>query len=182
MNAKNDFLNGSLVRLRALEPEDIDLLYRWENDVDVWKVSNTVAPFSKHVLRRFIDNQQCDIYETKQLRLIIETVEGNKAVGAIDLFDVDPYNCRAGVGVLIYGDQNEGQGYASQALSLLIKYSFMALMLHQLYCSIAVQNTRSFNLFRSKGFSVVGVKKDWTRTTLSWQDEYTLQLINPKEI
>lgn len=182
MSVKNDILNGSLVRLRALEPEDIDLLYRWENDVDVWKVSNTVAPFSKHTLRRFIENQQCDIYETRQLRLIIETVDDPRPVGAIDLFDVDPYNCRAGIGILIYGDQNEGQGYASQALALLVQYSFMVLMLHQLYCSIAVQNTRSFNLFRSKGFTVVGVKKDWTRTTSNWQDEYMLQLLNPKEV
>lgn len=182
MSTENDILTGSLVRLRALEPEDVDLLYRLENDVYVWKVSNTVVPFSKYTLRQFIENQRCDIYETRQLRLIIELVETQKPVGAIDLFDVDPYNCRAGVGVLIYGDQNEGQGYASQALGLLIKYSFMVLMLHQLYCSIVVQNTRSFNLFRSKGFTVIGVKKEWTRTTSNWQDEYMLQLLNPKEI
>lgn len=182
MDVKKDILTGSLVRLRALEPEDVDVLYRWENDSEVWKVSNTVAPFSKHTLRQFIDSQRYDIYETKQMRLIIECVKTGKAVGAIDLFKVDPYNCRAGVGILIYGDQNEGQGYASQALGILIQYSFMVLMLHQLYCSIAVHNTRSFNLFRSKGFSVVGIKKDWTRTTSRWQDEYMLQMLNPKEI
>lgn len=182
MAIERDILIGSVIRLRALEPEDVDLLYKWENDTRIWKVSNTVAPFSKYILRQFISNQKHDIYETKQLRLIIERIGDSRPVGAIDLFDLDPYNCRAGVGVLIYGDVNEGQGYASEALALLIKYCFMVLNLHQLYCSIAVHNTRSQNLFRSKGFSVIGVRKEWTRTTSAWQDEYMLQLLNPKEI
>ena len=85
-----DQLKNNLVRLRALEPEDVDILYRWENDIDVWKVSNTIAPFSKYILRQFIENQKYDIYETKQLRLIIEALETQKPVGTIDLFDVLP--------------------------------------------------------------------------------------------
>ena len=96
-----DLLKNHIIKLRALEPEDIDILYRWENDTDVWKVSNTIAPFSKYILRQFIENQKYDIYETKQLRLIIEALETQKPVGTIDLFDIDPYNLRAGVGILI---------------------------------------------------------------------------------
>ena len=85
-----DLLKNHIIKLRALEPEDIDILYRWENDTDVWKVSNTIAPFSKYILRQFIENQKYDIYETKQLRLIIEALETQKPVGTIDLFDIDP--------------------------------------------------------------------------------------------
>ena len=69
----NNILETDSVRLRALEPEDIDVLYKWENDTRIWKMSNTVAPFSKYVLRRFIEDQKYDIYETKQLRMIIES-------------------------------------------------------------------------------------------------------------
>ena len=56
-------LETDIIKLRALEPEDIDILYRWENDPKVWKVSGTVAPFSKYILRRFIEDQKYDIYE-----------------------------------------------------------------------------------------------------------------------
>ena len=111
-------MESDLIRLRALEPEDVNILYRWENDTETWKVSNTIAPFSKHVLRKFIAEQQRDIYETRQLRLIIESKADGKPVGAIDLFDLDPYNCRAGVGILIYDKNDQGQGYASHAVSL----------------------------------------------------------------
>lgn len=77
-------MESELIRLRALEPEDVNILYKWENDTEIWKVSNTVAPFSKHMLRQFIENQQRDIYETRQLRLIIESKADGKPVGAID--------------------------------------------------------------------------------------------------
>lgn len=172
-------LETDIIKLRALEPEDVDVLYRWENDPRVWRVSGTVAPFSKYILRRFIENQKYDIYETRQMRLVIESKLSGKPVGAIDLFDIDPYNHRAGVGVLIYDKEDEGQGYASSALQALIRYSFQILGLNQLWCNILSNNTRSINLFRSKDFSVVGLKKEWVRTTTDWLDEYMLQLINP---
>ena len=174
-----DLLQSELVKLRALEPEDIDILYKWENDTDIWKVSNTVAPFSKYMLKRFIEDQSRDIYETRQLRLIVESKASGKPVGAIDLFDLDPYNARAGVGILIYHTQDQQKGYASEALSLLIRYCFQVLQLNQLYFNIASNNLRSLALFKSKGFSIIGLKREWTRTTADWQDEYMLQLLNP---
>ena len=176
-----NLLESELIRLRALEPEDVDLLYKWENNTDVWRVSNTVAPFSRHILRQFIDNQQYDVFETRQLRLIIEEVDGERAVGAIDLFDVDPYNRRAGIGILIHKDADKGKGYASVALQLLIRFSFMILQLNQLYANIHADNLDSINLFRSKGFTTVGVKREWVRTTTGWMDEFLLQKVNPNK-
>ena len=100
-------MENELIRLRALEPDDVQVLYKWENDTEVWKVSNTIVPFSKYMLLQFIANQQRDIFETRQLRLIIESKQSGKPVGAIDLFDLDPYNCRAGVGILIYDNETQ---------------------------------------------------------------------------
>ncbi len=177
-----NLLESELVRLRALEPEDVDLLYKWENDTNVWKMSNTLAPFSRHILRQFIDSQKFDVFETRQLRLIIEERVENRPVGAIDLFDIDPYNRRAGVGILIYDKRDTCQGYASSALQLLIRYCFMVLGLNQIHCNVLSDNTSSLNLFRSKGFLTVGTKREWVRTTSGWSDEHLLQLINPKKI
>ncbi len=172
-------LENDIVRLRALEPEDVDVLYKWENDVNLWKVSNTIAPLSKYILRQFIESQRHNIYETGQLRLIIETRSPAKTVGAIDLFDIDPYNRRAGVGILIYEQQDKRNGYASAALSLLTQYCFGTLGLNQIYCNIPAYNNASLALFKGRGFTIIGIKKEWIKTTADWQDEYMLQLINP---
>ena len=177
-----NMLQTENIRLRALEPEDIDILYKWENDTRIWKISNTIAPFSKYILRKFIEDQKYDIYETKQLRMIIESRSDKRAVGAIDLFDIDPTNRRAGIGILVYEDRDQGQGYASAALTEMIKYAFQILGLNQLYCNVLSNNLRSLNLFKSKGFTVVGLKMEWVRFTDGWLDEYMLQLINPVKI
>lgn len=176
-----NLLESDTVRLRALEPEDVDILYKWENDTNVWKASNTVTPFSRYILSQFIENQKCDIFETRQLRLMIEEKREGRPVGCIDLFEIDPYNLRAGIGILIYDKKDKGQGYASSALQILIRYCFMVLNLNQLYCNVMFDNTDSLNLFRSKGFLTIGIKREWIKTTSGWTDEYLLQLINPKK-
>lgn len=176
-------LENSAVKLRAPEPTDLETLYTWENNTEIWPVSNTVAPFSRFALRRYIEKAHLDIWATKQLRLIIEAKEQNPPVGIpvglIDLFDFDPYHQRAGVGVLIAGKEHRQKGYASEALGLLIRYGFEVIELTQLYSNIRGGNTASLRLFEAKGFERVGVKRAWLKTRHGWEDEVMLQLINP---
>ena len=94
------FLSNDTITLRAIEPEDIELLFSWENDPEIWEVSHTLVPYSKYILALYIKNADKDIYESKQLRLMIDTADG-KTIGAIDLFDFEPYHSRVGVGLLI---------------------------------------------------------------------------------
>lgn len=169
--------------LRAPEPRDIDHLYKWENDPEIWKVSNTITPFSKYILERYIENAHLDIYEVKQLRLMIDVKAGESAertIGTIDLFDFDPYHQRAGVGILIGDKTDRNQGYATEALRKFINYCFEILQLHQLFCNITAGNERSLRLFRKCGFNITGRKADWIKTTGGYTEELMLQLINPQ--
>jgi diamine N-acetyltransferase len=167
--------------LRAPEPGDIDILYQWENDGEIWKVSNTITPFSKFILEKYIENAHLDIYQVKQLRLMIDVRSENKpqrTVGAVDLFDFDPYNLRAGVGILIGNKSDRKKGYATLALEKIIVYSFEILQLHQLFCNITEDNYESLKLFEKCGFKITGTKTDWIKTPGTFVDEHILQLIN----
>ena len=170
------YLEYGNIELRPLEPEDIELLYKWENDSSLWEFSNSKTPFSKHILRIYIENSFKDIYEAKQLRLIIQTKD-KRPVGAIDLFDFDPYHQRAGIGILIYKNEDRRQGFASDALQALENYSYNVVGIRQLYANISADNTTSISLFKKAGFIEVGVKKDWLKTTKGWNDELLLQKI-----
>jgi len=170
-------LKGQLVTLRALEPEDIDLLYSWENDPEHWAVSNTQTPFSRFVLEQYISTAHVDIYSAKQLRLMICDREGGKAVGSIDLFDFEPNHLRAGVGILIADKTDRRKGYASEALELLKNYCFEILNLQQIYCNITTDNESSILLFQKHGFQITGIKKQWIRSGSGYKDELLLQLI-----
>ncbi|HCT31478.1 MAG TPA: GNAT family N-acetyltransferase [Bacteroidales bacterium] len=179
----NSSLENNIVRLRAPEQSDVDILYVWENNMEIWKVSNTITPFSRFVLKKYIETAHLDIWDTKQLRLIIEAKDQNSLmytpVGLIDLFDFDPFHLRAGIGILIANSEFRQKGYASEALKLIRRYSFETLQLHQLYCNISTDNTISLQLFQSVGFEKVGIKKEWIKTINGWQDEIMLQLLNP---
>lgn len=163
--------------LRALEPGDVELLYRWENDPAVWEVSETLAPYSRETLGKFIENQRYDIYRTRQLRLVVCRRECGTPVGLIDLFDFDPHNLRAAVGIIIYGADDRRKGYAAEAIELSEGYAHGMLGLHQLYCSVHADNLASVALFRSCGFAEVGRKRDWSRAGNDWCDELFFQKI-----
>jgi diamine N-acetyltransferase len=173
----DNILLGNNIQLRALEPEDLELLYQWENDTDIWNISETLSPVSRFILKRYLENAHKDIFETKQLRLIIQLTEKTQPVGTIDLFDFDHFHKRAAIGILIGEKSERRQGYASEALEILKNYCFKVLKIHQLYCSIAIDNTSSLDLFKKAGFVVTGTRKDWNWNGESFKDEHFLQLI-----
>jgi len=178
-NQKSVMKPDSFITLRAVEPEDIELLYLWENDWTVWHVSNTLVPFSRYQLKRYIESDPSDIHAHKQLRMMIDCCDIDKQVrtiGSIDLFDLDPIHQRAGLGILIASADDRRHGYAYEAILQMTEYCRKTLFMHQLYCNIAASNTASVKLFEKAGFKITGTKKDWLRTENGWEDELLLQL------
>ena len=170
-------LTGKKIHLRALEPEDLDFLYTIENNESFWEVSSTQTPFSRFVLEQYIVNSHQDIFEAKQLRLIIVDNISNISVGMIDLFEFNPLHKRAGIGILII-ETEQHKGFASEAIELLINYSFNQLNLHQLFANITTDNTKSLELFKKLNFKKIGIKKEWIFSKGAFKDEILFQLIN----
>uniref|UniRef100_UPI004056B113 GNAT family N-acetyltransferase n=1 Tax=Alistipes sp. TaxID=1872444 RepID=UPI004056B113 len=170
-------LQGAHCRLRAVEPRDVEEMYRWENDPEVWPVSGTLAPFSRHALEAFVESQQMDIFQSRQQRLMIEELSSGRTVGAIDLFEVEPLHRRAGVGILVHATEDRGCGFGSEALALLKEYARTTLNLHQLWCNIESHNEASRALFQNAGFELVGKKRGWNWSPEGWHDEELWQLI-----
>ena len=168
-------LKGKKVYLRALEPEDLEFVHSIENDESIWELSNTQTPYSKFLIKQYIENSHRDIFDVKQLRLVISDYD-DKALGLIDLFDFDFKNKRAGIGIVLI-EEFRNKGFANESLDLLINYSHSQLGLHQLYCNIAEDNTLSIKLFENQGFQRIGLKKDWNFVNNTYKNEYIYQLI-----
>lgn len=170
------FIKDETITLRCAEPEDAELIYRWENDRGIWRVSGTHVPFSRFQIDQFLLSNN-DLFSQKQLRLMIDLNDTSESIGCIDIFDYDGINQRAGLGILIDKEHRQ-HGYAKTALAFCIKYLFHNLMLHQVYCSIDELNTESQQLFESQGFSLCGQRKDWLKTAEGYLDVFEYQLIN----
>ena len=164
------------VVLRALEPADLDFLYKLENDESVWEISNTSTPYSRYILKQYLDNSDQDIYSVKQLRLVITLASNNRSIGFVDLFDFDPKHQRVGLGIVIFEEADRGKGFASQAIEMICRYAFTHLNMHQLYVNITGDNKRSIELFKKVGFSRTGIKKDWIYSDGKFKDEHLFQL------
>lgn len=172
-------MKGSQIFLRALEPTDLDDLYRLENNTDTWSVSDTLVPFSKYVLEQYLQNAHLDIFTVKQFRFMIVENTTNQVIGTIDLFDFDPFHQRVAIGVLIDSEFRR-KGYASEALSLLEDYCFNILQIHQMYAHITSDNVESISLFEKHEFKCAGIKKEWRKTVYGWSDELIYQKISKK--
>ena len=166
-------LDAGACRLRALEPSDVDPMYIMENDPEVWRVSGTVAPISRERIAAFIEEQNYDIYATKQMRLVID-VEGFM-VGSIDIFDFDPLNNRFGIGVLIYGADNRRHGYARMAIEAVMRYARETLFVRQIWAGVAADNVASIALFEACGFERCGCRREWLRRADGYVDEIEFQ-------
>ena len=157
-----------LIRLRALEPEDIESMYKWENDQTLWTSSYAHVPFSKHVLTQYIiESQRQDIHVAKQLRLVIE--DNGQAVGCIDLCNLDFFNHRGEISILINKDFRN-KNYATSAITALCTYAKEHLQMHQLFAEILTENAASLRVFEKCGFSHSGVKKDWILQNGEYKD------------
>lgn len=173
-------LENERIRLRALEMNDVDKLFVWENNRVNWRVSQTLTPYSRHILIDYI-NSVTDVFTDKQLRLIIEEKESQTAIGTVDIFDCDFKNKRAGLGILLAEPEKRGKGFASEVMEIVLPYCFQTLSMHQVYCSILIDNKESVRLFEKFGFEEVGIKKDWTYYDGKFYDEVLMQKFKENE-
>jgi len=149
----------NIITLRAMEPEDLEVLYGVENDDTLWSIGSTNVPYSRYTLHDYIANSKDDIYADHQVRLMIDN-EQQQTVGMVDLVSFDPKNLRAEVGIVILS-QYRHLGYATEALSQVMRYAKRVLHLHQLYAYVASDNQPSLRLFQKCGFQTTANLKDW---------------------
>ena len=155
-----------MLRLRKIEPSDLPYLYQWENDASSWTDGANHNPLSQQDLRAYIESTTGDIYRDGQLRLIIEQSPMTNdqlptTVGCIDLFDFDPRNRRAAIGMYI-APESRGKGVGKEALRQLEEYAFGFLKMRVLYAVIATKNKACTALYRNADYKPSSPLPAWT--------------------
>lgn len=164
------------VILRAPEPSDVDIMYRWENDPSGWEAGDSLSPMSRNMLEKFVKDYDGDILSTRQLRMIVIDAMNAEAVGIVDIFDFDPINRRAAVGIVIEYNLR-GQGYGHAAIEAIKGYCFSRLGLNQIYATIAADNNASRRIFSKSGFIEVAVLTQWLARGYRFNDAILYQCI-----
>lgn len=161
------------VVLRAMEPEDLDLLYQIENDTKLWNIGLTNVPYSRYVLHDYIATSSGDIYTDKQVRLIIENEE-HQTIGLVDIMNFNPQNRRAEMGIVVQ-EAFRQKGYGKDAIQKVMRYAKKILHLHQLYVVVNSSQKLTIGLFLRMGFKETCQLTDWLYDGEVYHDATLLQ-------
>ena len=176
MTQMANLLSNDKITLRAMEPSDIDLIYKWENDTSLWTVSDTVAPYSHEALMLYIANCANDIYANKQLRLMVTLTATGETVGTVDFLNFNPIHNRAELGVYIC-KEHQGQGLSAETMKIVNAYAAQGIGLRQLYVYVPEDNAASIAMVRHAGFEEVGILQSWIKTGKEYHNVVLLQKI-----
>ena len=174
-------LENATHRLRAIEPEDVDNLLRWENDSESWWLGASITPYSKATLLKFATGDH-DLYRDRQMRFMLDykNIQGDWAtVGAIDVYDFDVRNLRAGIGVIVDA-KSRRKGHAQAGLALIANYTNVHLGLNHIYAEVPAQHEASRNLFHKSGYQACELRKQWVKGVEGWEDVILMQFFNRK--
>jgi len=144
--------------LRSPERSDLEWLQLLENNPDLWYLGYSKEPFNREVLKNYLDQQPGSLLRDGQLRLILE--HNGLPVGALDLYDYDPFARKAGVGIVL-DPEHRGKGWAKEAMSAFEAYAFGTLGLHSLFAMVPGKNAASIGLFEVLEYKKIGVLEDW---------------------
>jgi diamine N-acetyltransferase len=171
------------ITLKAIEPADIDVLLKWENDPEIWTVTEVVEPLSKYKLDAYLKQTLAfDVFGLRQLRLMIHKVIDaesgfSEPVGTIDLFEFNPVHKHAGVGIMLL-KEHRGQGVGKMALDQLHSYASEKLQLHSVYANVSETNTHSIKFFESYGFTKIAEYKEHLFENGRFVSQYTYQYLS----
>ena len=144
--------------LRAPEPEDVNIIYLWENSTDECHSSLRTGPLSRHQIQQFIDNYDGELYSQNALRYMIDF--DGQTVGTIDVFDYDPRSRHAFVGIYI-ASRARRKGLALNALKSIERIMKSRVGMFSLAALVADDNTASQALFEKAGYEKCGLLKGW---------------------
>lgn len=168
-------IKGDKFRLRKAEKSDVQTIFQWENDVENWFVSNTIAPYTLKDIEDFILNRN-DVFISGQMRFIIE-IDDSVSVGCVDLFDFNPKNRRIGLGILV-DNKHRGKGYGKQAVKMATEFAVSSLEVRGVYAEVAEGNLSSQRIFEASGFEKTGLKQDWLWDGQRFQNQIFYQFLD----
>jgi diamine N-acetyltransferase len=147
---------GKLIRLRAIEKEDLPRFVAWLNDPEVRRNLLLYQPLSlaeeevwfRGILERNVDEQP--------LVIEIKSAKGWLPIGNVGLSNINQHDRSAEVGIVIGEKKYWSQGYGSEVMRLMLKHGFEELNLNRIYLHVYETNQRGIRSYEKAGFVLEG--------------------------
>lgn len=142
-------LSGHAVRLRPVEPADVELIHSWYVDADTARLAGE-RPRSLAARQRRFESDPSG-HGTYHYAFMIERLDDERPVGRIDLFEIDHVNGSASFGITV-ATAERGKGHGRDAIEILLRFGFEELRLERIWLDTDSENAVAQGLYASLGF------------------------------
>lgn len=144
--------------LRVLEDSDIDFIFRQFSDLDMCKYFNVPPCESKEEAQDIINCYKNPGKEPQHRWLMVKKSD-NKPVGTLGYHCYDSKFNKVEIGYDVW-KEFWSQGYASEALPVLLSLCFDFLNVNRVYATLDPENVGSERLLVKYGFSFEGILRE----------------------
>jgi len=149
-------LSGNKIRLRPFEKSDLEKCKQWINDPEIATAVKRVLPVSMY---EHVNWYEKIIVDKARVTFALETIENNQYIGNLGIEHIDWISRKARF--WIYLDKAQwAKGYGTEAVALLLNYSFNSLNLNKIYLDVGSFNNRAIKVYETMGFATEGILRE----------------------
>ena len=168
-------LEGSQVYLRPIHVEDTEMYYNTLFHQEVRRLTGTQRSFTKDQIARYIEAKGQD---ASSLLLLIALRQDDRIIGDIALQDIDTMNRSANIRIAITDQVDQGKGYGTEALVLMLGYGFGIYNLHRIELNVFDYNERAIRCYEKAGFQREGVQRDALFYNHQYHDSILMSMLD----
>ena len=148
---------GEKVCLRALESDDLDIILKYWNNVEIRRYLGSLLPMSRSTEKEWLERAtKSDPWRDGEIVFAIENKETREFLGTASLFDISKQNRHAEFGIAIHNPENLGKGYGTDATMVILWIGFHVLGLNNVYLYALSNNNRAIRAYEKAGFKKIG--------------------------
>jgi len=160
------FFSGKLVRLAALQRGDLPLLAAQLEDPEYLGYAQGGLLYNEtleDLTQQFDQDHRIPwggLEALQELSFGIHTLDSDLLIGKVELVRFDWRSQSAEVGIGIGNKAFWDKGYGTDAMRVLLRYTFMELGLHRVQLDVFSFNRRAARSYEKAGFSFEGARRE----------------------
>ncbi|HEX7222176.1 MAG TPA: GNAT family protein [Candidatus Limnocylindrales bacterium] len=171
----NPLVRGQLVYLRALEPDDAELIHSWYAHADTARL---MGEWPRSLARRRADAETA-VRESGRdwFAFVVCLVADDRPVGRADVFEVDRLNGSAGFGLAIGEHSERGRGLGTDAVNAILDFCFGQLRLERVWLVTDSVNDRAQHVYEKTGMIHEGRLRKAFYQDGAYQDDIRMAIL-----
>jgi RimJ/RimL family protein N-acetyltransferase len=149
-------IEGERIYLSPINKEDVETYTNWLNDIKV------AQPLGNYSMQMTIDVEKKWLDENSSVghNYAIILKDGDKLLGNIGSFDIDPISRACTIGLFVGDIEYRGKGYGTEAIKIYLEYCFKTLNLHNIMLAVYAFNEIGVACYKKVGFKEIGRRRE----------------------